>query len=100
MKLSISTKLFLNYTLQETIKRVASLGYHGIEIWGGRPHAYYREINKETASDLRRLIDKQALQISGFIPAQFGYPTCLCSPLVSIRNDSVEYIKKSIDASL
>jgi protein FrlC len=100
MKVSISSKLYQNYTLEETVKRVVKLGYDGIEIWGGRPHAYYRDINGAVAASTRELIDKAGIEISGFIPAQFGYPTSLCSPISSIREDSVEYIKKSIDTSL
>jgi len=100
MKLSISTKLYCNYTLEETIKRVAGLGYPGIEIWGGRPHAYYRDMDKQHISSVKEAIDKTGICISGFIPAQFGYPTNLCSPIESIRKDSVEYIKHSMDASL
>ena len=100
MKLSISTKLYCNYTLEETIKRVAGLGYPGIEIWGGRPHAYYRDMDQQSISSVKDTIDKTDICISGFIPAQFGYPTCLCSPIDSIRKDSVQYIINAIDTSL
>jgi fructoselysine 3-epimerase len=100
MKLSISTKLYLNYTLDETIKRVAGYGYPGIEIWGGRPHAYYRDMDKNSISFIKSSIKKNGIEISGFIPAQFGYPTNLCSPVSSIRKDSVAYLKRSIDTSL
>jgi fructoselysine 3-epimerase len=100
MQLSISTKLYLNYTLDETIKRVAKHGYQGIEIWGGRPHAYYRDMDKNSISLIRSSMEENRLVISGFIPAQFGYPTSLCSPVTSIRKDSVAYLKKSIDTSL
>ncbi|NLO01433.1 MAG: sugar phosphate isomerase/epimerase [Bacteroidales bacterium] len=100
MKLSVSTKLYFNYTLEETINRVAAHGYPGIEIWGGRPHAYYRDMDDESISVVKRALGKNGLEVSGFIPAQFGYPTSLCSPLQSIRKDSIEYIKNSIDTSL
>ncbi len=100
MNLSISTKLYFNYSLEEAIKRVTKIGYPGVEIWGGRPHAYYRDINQESASEINKLVQKSGIEISGFIPAQFGYPTCLCSPVSSIRKDSVEYIKSSIEVSL
>ena len=100
MKLSISTKLYFNYTLQETIRRVAGHGYPGIEIWGGRPHAYYRDMDNESITLITRELERSGLEISGFIPAQFGYPTSLCSPVKSIREDSVEYLKRSIDTSL
>jgi len=100
MKLSISTKLYFNYTLEETIKRVAGHGYPGIEIWGGRPHAYYRDMDSQSVKAIRKELENAGLEISGFIPAQFGYPTSLCSPVKSIREDSVEYLKRSIDTSL
>ncbi len=100
MKLSISTKLYFNYPLEETIKRVAGLGYPGIEIWGGRPHAYYRDMGEAEISAVRKAIEDAGLEISGFIPAQFGYPTSLCSPVGTIRSDSVEYIRRSIDVSV
>ena len=76
------------------------MGYPGVEIWGGRPHAYYRDMNEESLSAVKRIIEKTGIEISGFIPAQFGYPTSLCSPVQGIRTDSVEYIKRSIDVSL
>jgi protein FrlC len=100
MKLSISTKLYFNYTLEETIKRLAKLGYPGIEIWGGRPHAYYRDMGEAEISAVRRCIEKSGLEISGFIPAQFGYPTSLCSPVGSVRSDSVEYIRRSMEVAV
>jgi len=86
--------------LEETIKRVAKLGYDGVEIWGGRPHAYYRDMDQRNILSIRKSIEKTGLEISGFIPAQFGYPTNLCSPISTLRKDSVDYIKKSIDTSL
>ncbi|NPA37744.1 MAG: xylose isomerase, partial [Chlorobi bacterium] len=36
MKLSYSTKQYFNYSLDETIRRGAKIGYPGVEIWGGR----------------------------------------------------------------
>jgi len=100
MKLSMSTFLYYNYPLDEAIKRLAKLGYQGVEIWGGRPHAYCDDVSEQEAAELRKLIDSNGMEISAFIPAQFRYPTCLCSPNEKVRTDSVEYIKKSILASL
>ncbi len=100
MKLSYSTKLYYNYRLEDTIRRGAKLGYPGVEIWGGRPHAYYKDMNDAAVASIRKVLDETGTEISGFIPAQFGYPTNLCSPIDGIRKDSVEYIKRSMDASL
>ena len=96
MKLSISTFPYLNYPLHEAIKRIAELGYDGVEIWGGRPHAYCDDIDQEEAARLTKLTEEVGLEISGFIPAQFRYPTCLCSGNPKIRTASVDYIRKSI----
>jgi len=100
MKLSYSTKLYYNYRLEDAINRTARIGYPGVEIWGGRPHAYYKDMNKASISSITKIIEETGVEISGFIPAQFGYPTNLCSPIKNIREDSVDYIKKSIDTSL
>ncbi len=100
MKLSYSTKLYYNYRLEDTIRRAANIGYPGVEIWGGRPHAYYKDMDKSAVLSVIKVIEETGVEISGFIPAQFGYPTNLCSPIISIRRDSVEYIKRSIDTSL
>jgi len=100
MKLSYSTKLYYNYRLEDTIRRGAKFGYPGVEIWGGRPHAYYKDMDEASIASVRKVIDETGVEISGFIPAQFGYPTNLCSPIFNLRKDSVEYIKKSMDTSL
>ena len=100
MKLSYSTKLYYNYRLEDTIRRAANIGYPGVEIWGGRPHAYYKDMDKSAVLSVMRVIEETGVEISGFIPAQFGYPTNLCSPIINIRRDSVGYIKRSIDTSL
>ena len=100
MKISYSTKLYFNYRLEDTIRRAAKIGYPGVEIWGGRPHAYYKDMDAGAVASVRKVIEETGVEISGFIPAQFGYPTNLCSPIKNLRKDSVEYIKKSLDTSL
>ena len=100
MKISVSTKLYFNYTLEDAIERIARLGYPGVEIWGGRPHAYCRDMDPKAVDSVNSVIEKTGIRVSGFIPAQFGYPTSLCSPIGNIRKDSVEYIKQSIDTSV
>ncbi len=100
MKLSQSTFLYFNYPLEEAIKRLSFHGYEGVEIWGGRPHAYFKDISIKEAESIRGLIEKHEIQISAFIPAQFRYPTSLCSPDEGVRKDSVSYIKGSMATAL
>lgn len=40
------------------------------------------------------------LAVASFIPAQFRYPTSLCSPNEKIRRDSVAYIQDSIKTAV
>ncbi|MDD3544985.1 MAG: hypothetical protein PHG96_06455 [Kiritimatiellae bacterium] len=58
MKLSLSTFVYVNYALDETIRRVADLGYDGVELWGGRPHAYCDDITPKEARRLRALAER------------------------------------------
>lgn len=99
MKISLSSFLFVNYTLEDAIALTAEAGYDGIDIWGGRPHAYRRDRSAEECRAICNLLEQRHLEAASFIPAQFRYPTCLCSPIPAIREDSVAYIQDSIETA-
>jgi len=99
MKLSLSSFIYFNYPLSEAIRRTAAAGFDGIDIWGGRPHAYRRDLSPEEIAELRRILAGEGLAIASFIPAQFRYPTSLCSPNDTIRRDSVSYIQESTETA-
>jgi sugar phosphate isomerase/epimerase len=40
MKLAFSSNAYLRYSIEETIARVAALGYTGIELLADVPHAW------------------------------------------------------------
>ena len=71
-------------------------GYQGVEIWGGRPHAYRQDLDNEM-DGIVALLEKLEITVPNFIPAQFRYPTILCSANERIRRDSVRYIQDAID---
>lgn len=99
MKLAISTFVYLNYPLDEAIRHSAAAGYEGVDIWGGRPHAYRRDLSETEIRSLNHLLASLNLAVASFIPAQFRYPTCLCSNNEAIRRDSVAYIQESIETA-
>ena len=99
MNTSISTAAHYRYSLEETIRRYARMGYDQVEIWGGRPHAYCDDMTDEAVRSLRNVLEETGLTISSWIPAQFRYPTNLAAPIESLRTSSVDYLKKSIDAA-
>jgi len=99
MKLSLSSFIYFNYPLDEAIRRTAAAGFDGIDIWGGRPHAYRNDLSEREILALRQLLQDQGLAVASFIPAQFRYPSSLCSPNETIRQASVRYIQDSIETA-
>jgi fructoselysine 3-epimerase len=97
--ISLSTSIYLNYPLNEAIRRISKAGYDGIDFWGGRPHAYRKDLNQAEIAETRATIRDLKLGVASFIPAQFRYPTCLCSKQEVIRQDSVAYIQDSIQTA-
>ena len=99
MKYSLSTFVYYRYRLDETLKRIKKLGYDGVEIWGGRPHAYFEDMDEVRIEKTKSLLKEIDLSISNFIPAQFRYPTNIASSDEDIRQNSVLYLKRSIDVA-
>lgn len=99
MKLSQSSFVYFNFSLQEAIRRLHKVGYQGIEVWGGRPHAYRHDLDDEI-KDILALLDRFGMTVCNFIPAQFRYPSILCSLNEHVRRDSVRYIQDAIDNAI
>jgi protein FrlC len=99
MNFSLSSFIYFNYPLSEAIRRTAAAGYEGIDIWGGRPHAYRQDLTERDIVNLCSLMRDEGLEVASFIPAQFRYPSSLCSPIDTIRKDSVRYIQDSIETA-
>lgn len=99
MNFAQSSAVYFNYTLQYAIKDLYNLGYQGIEIWGGRPHMYRCDLDREM-DKIVSLIKRLSMKVCNLIPAQFRYPSLLCSPNEVVRKESVEYIKSAIDNAI
>lgn len=89
--------MFVNYTIQDAIFRVAGAGYDGIDIWGGRPHVYRHDYSQKELSLIRNLLEDNHLTAISFMPAFYRYPYSLTSPNRVVRRDSLEYMKICID---
>ena len=99
MKFSQSSFVYFNYPLQEAIRRLHKYGYQGIEVWGGRPHAYRHDLDDEL-DEIIALLDRLEMSVPNFVPAQFRYPSILCSLNETVRRDSVRYIQDAIDNAI
>lgn len=83
------------YTLDETIARIARLGYDGIEIGAANPHAYPPHLTKERRSEVKDLLAKHNLQLSSMLPAPSGGPgNNPASPLKEERRGTIEHYKE------
>ena len=64
MKLAFSSNAYLRFTLEETVRRIAGLGYRGIELLADVPHAWPAGLLPERVEEIRTLIDGAGLTIS------------------------------------
>lgn len=97
MKYSLSTFVYYRYPLIECLKRIKKFGYQGVEIWGGRPHGYYEDMDESRIELVKNTLQSLDLEVSNYIPAQFRYPTNLASTDEQIRKNSVKYICENVN---
>lgn len=97
MKIGIVSGVYLNYPIQEAVRRIAAAGYDCVDVWSGRPHVYRHDLPIEMLRDLCRLIDESGLTVSSFLPAFYRYPYSLSSPNDVVRRDSIQYMRECMD---
>jgi sugar phosphate isomerase/epimerase len=64
MKLAFSSNAYLRYSIEETIARVAALGYRGIELLADVPHAWPAGLLESQKQAIRDALSKHNLVIS------------------------------------
>jgi protein FrlC len=81
MKLSFNTWVYSSfpiwvpaYPLEEAIRRIAGIGYDGIEIGAAAPHAYPAYMNSERRREIRKVLDDNNIVVSAMLPAPGGGP--------------------------
>ena len=81
MKLAFNTWVYSSfpvwvpaYPLTETIKRLARIGYDGIEIGAAAPHAYPDFLDANARKDIKQCLDDHGIVCSGMLPAPGGGP--------------------------
>ena len=97
MKVSFLTYLFRRYPLEYAFKMGREYGFDGIEIWGGRPHAYCYDMDRDAVSDIINWKKKYLLEVSMYVPEILCYPYSMCSQIPNERKDTIEYLLKSVE---
>jgi sugar phosphate isomerase/epimerase len=64
MRLAFSSNAYLNYSIHDTIARIASIGYQGIELLADVPHAWPAGLLPEQIESIRRDLSDHRLEIS------------------------------------
>lgn len=64
MKLAFSSNAYLHFSIEETIAKIASLGYTGIEVLADVPHAWPAGLLEERKQSIRDTLAKHKLTIS------------------------------------
>ena len=64
MQLAFSSNAYLNYPLEETVARIAGLGYRGMELLADVPHAWPAGLLPEQRREIRACLDRHGMAIS------------------------------------
>jgi sugar phosphate isomerase/epimerase len=64
MKLAFSSNAYMHFSIEDTIAKIADLGYTGIEILADVPHAWPAGLLAERKDSIRRALEKHKLSIS------------------------------------
>ena len=99
MKLSFLTYLFRRFPLEYAFRMGQEYGFEGIEVWGGRPHAYAYDMDKTAIKEINGWKKKYKLEISMFVPEILSYPYSMCSRVAKERSDAVTYLVESVETA-
>lgn len=105
MKLSFNTWVYSSfpvwvpaYPLEETIKRLAKIGYDGIEIGAASPHAYPKYMSNQQRREIRQLLDDTGIALSSMLPAPGGGPGYNPASIIpEERRETIDQYKEVIE---
>ena len=64
MRLAFSSNAYMHFSIEDTIARIADLGYTGIELMADVPHAWPAGLLPERKKSIRQALDRHGLTIS------------------------------------
>ncbi len=87
-----------SYPLEEVIRRLARIGYDGIEIGCAAPHAWPAHLSQARRRQLRDIMNSEGLTAVSLLPAPGGGPGFnAASPLPEERQTTLEHYKEVVD---
>ena len=64
MKLAFSSNAYMHFSIEDTIRKIAELGYTGIEVLADVPHAWPAGLLEERKESIRRTLEEHKMTIS------------------------------------
>ncbi len=64
MQLAFSSNAYMHFSIEETIRRIAEIGYRGIELLADVPHAWPAGLLPEQKESIRECLEEHGLTIS------------------------------------
>ncbi|MFS0865651.1 sugar phosphate isomerase/epimerase family protein [Fredinandcohnia sp. 179-A 10B2 NHS] len=91
---------YLHYPLTYFLDAMVTYEFQKIELWGASPHLYVEDLSLSEVGRIKKEIDKRELEVVCFTPEQCMYPINLSAKESWIRERSINYFKKSIEAAV
>jgi protein FrlC len=89
------------YSFEETVKRLARIGYDAIEIGCAQPQAWPYYIDETRRKEMRKCLDDNNIAVSSMLPAPGGGPGGnIASVCKDERDWTIQYWKDCIDLGL
>ena len=98
MKFGCFSLDFRRFSLETAFKMASRYGFDGLEMWGGRPHAYPYDMDYEQVQQILEWKKKYGIEVPMYTPNALGMPYNLCSLNQRERTDAIDYFKKAITA--
>jgi len=91
---------YLHYPLDYFLDSMVRYQFEQIELWGAAPHCYVEDLSLSDINRIKRNIVSRELRVVCFTPEQCMYPINLAAKEKEIRERSVRYFQKSMEASV
>ena len=83
--------------LEHAFRDAHELGYDGIELWGGRPHAFAPDLKAGGIRHVKELSRLYQMPIIGYTPETNGYPYNMMLGDERMRRESLDMIKLAME---
>ena len=99
MKFAFITLDFRRFSLKTCFQMAQRYGFDGIELWGGRPHAYPMDLTPQCVGEIRAYKRDYGIQVPMYTPNVLGTHINLCAMERQTQRDSVEFFQRAIQVA-